>query len=147
MKVKAWTEKINIPTYEFGVPDKNPIFFERRVYLGSSGVAYPNPVIEKIHDKKVHKEYNGVFLENDYLKIMILPELGGRVQMAYDKLKERHFVYYNLVVKPALFGLCGPWISVGIDFNRPQHHRPSTFESVEYTIEENEDGSKNYLSK
>ncbi|MBK0383620.1 DUF5107 domain-containing protein [Pedobacter sp. SD-b] len=142
MSVKAWSEKILIPTYEVGKPDKNPMFFEKRVYQGSSGVVYPNPVIEKIHDEKVDKTYNGVFLENDYLKIMILPELGGRVQMAYDKIKQRHFVYYNQVVKPALVGLCGPWISGGIEFNWPQHHRPSTFEPVEYAIEENEDGSK-----
>jgi tetratricopeptide (TPR) repeat protein len=142
MNVKAWSEKVIIPTYEVGQPDKNPMFFEKRVYQGSSGVVYPNPVIEKIHDEKVDKEYNGVFLENEYVKIMILPELGGRVQMAYDKIKERHFVYYNQVVKPALVGLCGPWISGGIEFNWPQHHRPSTFEAVEHVIEENEDGSK-----
>ena len=72
---------------------------------------------------------------------MILPELGGRVQMAYDKIKERHFVYYNHVIKPALVGLAGPWISGGIEFNWPQHHRPSTFMPVDSAIEENEDGS------
>jgi tetratricopeptide (TPR) repeat protein len=142
MNVKAWTEKIIIPTYEVGTPDKNPMFFEKRIYQGSSGAVYPNPIIEKIFDEKIDKEYTGVFLENKYLKIVILPELGGRVQMAYDKIKERHFIYYNQVVKPALVGLCGPWISGGIEFNWPQHHRPSTFEPVEYVIEENEDGSK-----
>ena len=72
---------------------------------------------------------------------MILPELGGRVQMAYDKIKERHFIYYNQVIKPALVGLTGPWISGGIEFNWPQHHRPSTFLPVDHTIENNEDGS------
>ncbi len=142
MAVKSWIEKVTIPTYETGVPDKNPMFFEKRVYQGSSGVVYPNPVIEKIFDEKVDKEYTGVFLENDYLKIMILPELGGRVQMAYDKLKQRHFIYYNQVIKPALVGLCGPWISGGIEFNWPQHHRPSTFEPVDYTTEDHQDGSK-----
>ena len=142
MNVKAWSEKVIIPTYKVGEPDKNPMFFEKRVYQGSSGVVYPNPIIEKIFDEKFDKEYNGVYLENKYLKIMILPELGGRVQMAYDKIKQRHFVYYNQVIKPALVGLCGPWISGGIEFNWPQHHRPSTFESIEYAIEENKDGSK-----
>ncbi len=140
--VKSWIEKVVIPTYETGAPDKNPMFFEKRVYQGSSGVVYPNPVIEKIYDEKVDKEYTGVFLENDYLKIMILPELGGRVQMAYDKIKQRHFIYYNQVIKPALVGLCGPWISGGIEFNWPQHHRPSTFEPVDFCVEDNADGSK-----
>lgn len=141
MKVKAWTEKITIPTYLTGEADKNPMFFEKRIYQGSSGVVYPNPVIEKIYDEKVDKEYHAVFLENKYLKIMILPEIGGRVHMAYDKIKERHFIYYNQVIKPALVGLCGPWISGGIEFNWPQHHRPSTFETIDHTIEANKDGS------
>lgn len=73
---------------------------------------------------------------------MILPELGGRVQMAYDKVKKRHFVYYNQVIKPALVGLTGPWISGGIEFNWPQHHRPSTYLPTDCMIEENTDGSK-----
>jgi tetratricopeptide (TPR) repeat protein len=140
--INVWEEKVTIPTYATGEPDKNPMFFEKRVYQGSSGVVYPNPVIEKIHDEKKDATYQALFLENQYLKIMILPQLGGRVQMAYDKIKQRHFIYYNQVIKPALVGLCGPWISGGIEFNWPQHHRPSTFEPVDYTIEENEDGSK-----
>ncbi len=138
---KAWKEKVVIPTYEAGAPEKNPIFLEKRVYQGSSGVVYPYPVIESISDEKVDKEYEAVFLENEYIKVMILPELGGRVQMAYDKIAQRHFIYYNQVIKPALVGLAGPWISGGIEFNWPQHHRPSTFMPVDCTIEEHPDGS------
>lgn len=139
--VKAWKEKVVIPTYEVGKPEKNPIFLEKRVYQGSSGVVYPYPVIESMSDEKVDKTYNAVFIENEYIKVMILPELGGRVQMAYDKIKQRHFVYYNHVIKPALVGLVGPWISGGIEFNWPQHHRPSTYMPIDSTIEENADGS------
>ena len=139
--VKAWREIVTIPTYEVGKPEKNPMFLEKRVYQGSSGVVYPYPVIESISDEKTDKDYKAVYLENEYIKVMILPELGGRIQMAYDKIKQRHFVYYNHVVKPALVGLAGPWISGGIEFNWPQHHRPSTFMPVDCTIVENEDGS------
>ena len=139
--VKIWQEEVCIPTYGTGKPEKNPMFMEKRVYQGSSGVVYPYPVIEKILDEKTDKTYIGLFLENRYLKIMILPQLGGRIQMAYDKIRQRHFVYYNSVIKPALVGLTGPWISGGIEFNWPQHHRPSTFESVDFSIEENPDGS------
>ncbi|TCC86348.1 DUF5107 domain-containing protein [Pedobacter hiemivivus] len=142
LQVNVWEEEVMIPTYGIGKPEKNPMFFEKRIYQGSSGVVYPNPVIEKIYDEKVDKSYRGLFLENEYLKIMILPELGGRIQMAYDKIKQRHFIYYNQVIKPALVGLTGPWISGGIEFNWPQHHRPSTFAPIDYKIEENEDGSK-----
>ena len=139
--IKAWREIVTIPTYEVGKPEKAPMFLEKRVYQGSSGVVYPYPVIESISDEKVDKDYLAIWLENDYIKVMILPELGGRVQMAYDKIKERHFVYYNHVIKPALVGLLGPWISGGIEFNWPQHHRPSTYMPVDTCIEENSDGS------
>ena len=140
--VRVWEEDIEIPTYSVGEPEKNPIFLEKRVYQGSSGSVYPFPVIDKIYDKAINKTYHACFLENEYLKIMILPELGGRVQMAYDKVKKRHFIYYNEVIKPALVGLTGPWISGGIEFNWPQHHRPSTFEPVDFTISSESDGSK-----
>ena len=139
--VKAWREIVTIPTYEVGKPEKNPIFLEKRVYQGSSGVVYPYPVIESISDEKVDKEWKAIYLENEYIKVMVLPELGGRIQMAYDKIKQRHFVYYNHVIKPALVGLTGPWISGGIEFNWPQHHRPSTYLPVDADIVENEDGS------
>ena len=139
--IKAWREIVTIPTYEVGKPEKAPMFLEKRVYQGSSGVVYPYPVIESMSDEKVDKDYLAIWLENDYIKVMILPELGGRVQMAYDKIKERHFVYYNHVIKPALVGLLGPWISGGIEFNWPQHHRPSTYMPVDTCIEENGDGS------
>jgi len=140
-EVRTWEEDVKLPTYGIGKEEKNPIFLEKRVYQGSSGSVYPYPVIEKIEDVKKDKLYHAVFLENEYIKLMFLPELGGRVQMAYDKVKKRHFIYYNQVIKPALVGLTGPWISGGIEFNWPQHHRPSTFLPSEYKIEKNDDGS------
>ena len=137
----AWEEEIVIPTYPPAEPDKNPMFLEKRVYQGSSGKVYPHPVTDRIYDKKTDRKYKALFLENDFLKIMILPELGGRVQRAYDKTTGYDFVYYNHVIKPALVGLAGPWISGGIEFNWPQHHRPSTFDPVNYMIVNREDGS------
>ena len=140
--VKAWAETVTIPTYRIGSPDPNPMFLEKRVYQGSSGVVYPHPVIDRIYDEQYPADYQAVFLENRYLKIMILPEIGGRVQMALDKTNGYHFVYYNRVIKPALVGLAGPWISGGIEFNWPQHHRPSTFDPLDWRIVENADGSR-----
>lgn len=140
-EVKVWEEDILLPTYAIGKAEKNPMFLEKRVYQGSSGVVYPYPVIEKIEDTCKEQSYHVIYLENEYIKVMILPELGGRVQMAYDKVKQRHFIYYNHVIKPALVGLTGPWISGGIEFNWPQHHRPSTYLPVDYHIEKKEDGS------
>lgn len=142
---RVWEETVVIPTYKVGKPNKNPMFLEKRVYQGSSGKVYPYPVIEKIYDEKVDQEYRAVFLENEYLKIMILPELGGRIQRAYDKTNGYDFVYYNHVIKPALVGLLGPWISGGIEFNWPQHHRPTTYMPVDHILTEHEDGSVSVL--
>ncbi|WP_069998579.1 DUF5107 domain-containing protein [Cellulosilyticum sp. I15G10I2] len=139
--VKMWEETITIPTYEVSPPEKSPLFIEKRAYQGSTGKVYPLPVTEKIADVKKDKRYHAVFLENDYLQVMILPELGGRIQRALDKTNQYDFVYYNHVIKPALVGLTGPWISGGIEFNWPQHHRPSTFSPVDYKLVENPDGS------
>lgn len=143
--VNVWEEAVVIPTYEVGAADKNPMFLEKRVYQGSTGKIYPYPSTNEISRKKTDKKWNAVYLENDYLKVMVLPELGGRIQRAYDKTNDYDFVYYNHVIKPALVGLTGPWISGGIEFNWPQHHRPTTYSPVDHTIIENDDGSKSLL--
>ena len=140
-KIRVWEEEVIFPTYEIGEPEKNPVFLEKRVYQGSCGKVYPYPTVEKISDEKKDKAYRAVYLENEYLKIMVLPELGGRIQRAYDKTNGYDFVYFNRVVKPALVGLTGPWISGGIEFNWPQHHRPTTFSPVDYLCGGGEDGS------
>ncbi|MGG6309426.1 DUF5107 domain-containing protein [Paenibacillus macerans] len=139
--VRAWEEDKAIPTYGVGEPDKNPMFLEKRVYQGSSGRVYPHPVIDKIADEKKDVSYRLVILENEYVRIEIMPELGGRIYRALDKTNNYDFVYYNRVIKPALVGLAGPWISGGIEFNWPQHHRPNTYGPVEYRLERDEDGS------
>ena len=144
-EVKVWQEDMHIPTYEPGEPQKNPMFLEGRVYQGSSGKVYPYPVTEKISYEKTDHVYRAVFLENQYLKVMVLPELGGRIQRAYDKTNGYDFVYYNHVIKPALVGLTGPWISGGIEFNWPQHHRPTTYLPVDWKMEKQADGSASVL--
>ncbi|MBX3426180.1 MAG: DUF5107 domain-containing protein [Pirellulales bacterium] len=117
------------------------MFLDKRVYQGSSGAVYPFPVVESVGDACRPQTYEAALLENEYLRLMILPELGGRLQMALDKTNDYRFVYWNRVIKPALVGLTGPWISGGIEFNWPQHHRPSTFLPVDCDLERHADGS------
>ena len=131
-----------IPTYGIGEPDRNPQFIEKRVYQGSTGKVYPYPVVESIRDEKEDKPYRAVVIENEYLEVTVLPELGGRIQYAKDKTNNYDFVYRNDVIKPALVGLTGPWISGGIEFNWPQHHRPTTYLPVDYRLVDLEDGGK-----
>lgn len=141
MKALIREEIVKISTYKTAEAEKSPLFIEKRAYQGSTVKVYPLPVTEKIYDEKELKEYKALILENDFIYVMILPELGGRIQCAYDKTNGYDFVYYNHVIKPALVGLAGPWISGGIEFNWSQHHRPSTFSPVDYSISENADGS------
>ncbi len=139
--VSVREETVYFPTYKVHAPEKTPMYLERRAYQGSSGKVYPFPVTERIDDEKEDMPYKAVILENEYLYVMILPELGGRIQRALDKTNGYDFVYFNHVVKPALVGLTGPWISGGIEFNWPQHHRPTTFSPVDRAFRRNADGS------
>lgn len=134
MKASVRIEKLTIPTYAAGEEERLPMFFEKRVYQGSSGRVYPYPVTESIGDEKKDAEYTAVVLENDFIKVVVLPELGGRIYSAEDKIAGYDFVYRNRVIKPALVGLLGPWISGGIEFNWPQHHRPTTFMPATFTV-------------
>jgi tetratricopeptide (TPR) repeat protein len=118
------------------------MFFERRVYQGSSGRVYPLPLTDRIAESAVERKWRAVWIENDYLRALVLPELGGRIHRLQDKTNGYDLVYYQPVIKPALVGLAGPWISGGIEFNWPQHHRPATFLPVDWAIEEHADGSK-----
>jgi tetratricopeptide (TPR) repeat protein len=140
--VRIWQQEVLIPTYGVGEQNKNPMFLEKRVYQGSSGKVYPYPVIDKIFDEKRDKKYTIVFLENEYIQVQVMPEIGGRIYRALDKTNQYDFVYYNRVIKPALVGLTGPWISGGIEFNWPQHHRPNTFGPVDYRIDDSKPDHK-----
>jgi len=140
--VKTWTEPVVIPTYHPLPPDKNPMFLEKRVYQGSSGRVYPLPFTDRIATDAVEHTWQAVHLENEFLRVMVLPEIGGRIHVGVDKTNGYDFFYRQDVIKPALVGLAGPWISGGVEFNWPQHHRPATFMPVSFQIEEHADGSR-----
>lgn len=135
-------EPVAFPSYEPLPPDKNPMFLERRVYQGSSGRVYPLPCYTRIAEQKRERLWDSVQIENKYIRVMVLPEIGGRIHAGEDKTSGYPFFYRQSVIKPALVGLAGPWISGGVEFNWPQHHRPATFMPVDVEIEEHADGSK-----
>jgi tetratricopeptide (TPR) repeat protein len=139
--VQAWEETITLPTYSPPEPDLNPMFLEKRVNQGTSGRVYPNPFLDQLSSTSEPQEYQAVYLENAYIRLMMLPRIGGRIHEAYDKAGDYHFIYRQHVIKPALIGLFGSWVSGGIEYNWPQHHRPSTFMPTHHLIEEHPDGS------
>ncbi|MFV2062510.1 MAG: DUF5107 domain-containing protein, partial [Chloroflexota bacterium] len=138
--VAVWSEPIVIPTYPLPPPDRNPLFLEKRVYQGSSGRIYPNAVTDRVSDEAVATEWEAIHLENEYLRVVVLPQIGGRIHIAQDRKSGYDLFYRQNVIKPALVGLLGPWISGGVEFNWPQHHRPSTYLPVDWSIEELADG-------
>ncbi len=140
--VKIWEEPLTTPTYKVGKPDPNPRFYDGRAYQGAQGRVYPYPMLDMLTTSRVDKTYNAVYLENEYIKICILPEIGGRVFSALDKTNNYDFLYRQHVIKPGLIGMLGAWISGGIEWNFPHHHRATVFMPIEYTLEENPDGSK-----
>jgi len=132
-----------IPTYGLGSPERNPLFFEKRIYQGSGGKVYPLPFIDKVYDEPRAVAYDWVQLENEFLRLALMPEIGGRIFLGQDKTNHDYdFFYRQDVIKPALVGLAGPWISGGVEFNWPQHHRPGTFMPTDVLIEEGDDGSQ-----
>ena len=135
-------EEIIIPTYLPAEPDKNPMFLEKRVYQGSSGKVYPLPFVDRIAERPTDRKWKAIWIENEFLRALVLPEIGGRIHALQDKCTGCDLLYNQHVIKPALVGLAGPWISGGIEFNWPQHHRPATFLPVDFEVEECQDGSK-----
>ncbi len=147
-KTTATVKKLVIPTYPEAAAEKLPMFAENRVHQRFSGNPYPNAVVIKTPGKeKFDKTYEAIVLENDYLEITILPELGGRIFTAVDKTTGYDFFYRQHVIKPALIGALGSWISGGVEFNWPFHHRPSTFLPVDYEIVKEDDGVTVWLSE
>lgn len=140
--VEVRVGQVVIPTYLPAAPDKNPMFLEKRVYQGSSGRVYPLPFTDRIEERKVERAWKAVWIENEFIRAMVLPELGGRIHVLQDKTNGYDLIYNQPVIKPALVGLAGPWVSGGIELNWPQHHRPATFLPVNFEIEARADGSR-----
>jgi len=140
--VSVRQDELTLPTYLPSAPDQHPMFLEKRVYQGSSGRVYPLPFTDRIAEKPVDRKWKAVWIENEFLRVLVLPEIGGRIHAIQDKTNGYDLIYHQHVIKPALVGLAGPWVSGGIEFNWPQHHRPATFLPVDVAIEEGPDGSR-----
>lgn len=140
--VKVTEKPLVLPTYEIGAPDVNPIFFTGRVYQGAQGHIYPYPLYDILTDQKVDKAYDAIYLDNEYVNVCVLPEMGGRILSATDKTNNYEIFYKQTGIKPALIGMLGAWLSGGVEWNIPHHHRPSSYMPIDWKIEENKDGSK-----
>lgn len=127
---------ITIPTYEMDIDNPYPFFNQ-----WDEATIYPYPRKDLATWKKSPKDYIALVMENEYLKVVVLPELGGRLYQFYDKVNKRDIIYTNRVVKPGYFGRRGGWISGGFEFNFPRAHSTTTICPIDYHIRKNPDGS------
>ncbi len=140
--VRIAEEKVVIPTYEIGPADPNPMFYTNESYQGAQKRIYPYALQDHLTHARTEKEYTSLVLENDYIGLSVLPEIGGRLFSAVDKTNGYDFFYRQHVVKPALIGMLGAWISGGVEWCAFHHHRNTTYMPIDYTLAENPDGSK-----
>jgi len=133
--VSVREEKISIPTWEIGPPTVHSQF------PNPTGPIYPYTLNETITDRKVDKTYDAVILENQFIKVLVLPEIGGRLHGAQDKTNNYVWLYWQPTIKPGLISMTGAWISGGIEWNFPHGHRPSGFMPVDHRIVQHDDGS------
>ena len=131
IKEEIW----DIKTYPFSDPDPVPILTRRPSI-------YPYFSFNKFSHKGIDKKWKVVTLENDYIKLMVLPEVGGKVYGAIEKSTGNEFLYYNKVLKFRQIAMRGPWTSGGIEFNFGiVGHTPAVATPVDYLIRQNPDGS------
>ena len=136
---RVWEAPLVIPTYELNSPNPYPALldWQRRKWRP----VYPYPFLDSLGTEKTNKTWKAVYLENEYLKVIVLPELGGHVYQIFDKTLNRDIIYSNPVMKYAMVALRGAWVSGGIEWNFPDGHTLTTVAPIDYVIRTEADGS------
>ncbi len=133
---RIWEEDLRIPTDEVGAPGRNPDLF-----TGGWVHIYPYTLRDDLLHRRRDVTYRAVCLENQFLKVVVLPQLGGHIYSAYDKLAGEEMFYLNRVIKPARIRLRGAWAAFGVEFNFPRGHSVTTLSPIDYRLFERADGS------
>lgn len=140
--VKIWEGTIDLPTYRVNAPEKAPLFERDFAYQRAKRGVYPYAMNDNPTLDKVDSTHRALFLENDYVKVCVLPDIGGRLFYATDKTNGYEIFYRQHVIKPANVGMLGAWISGGVEWNVFHHHRATSQYPVDWTLVDNGDGSK-----
>jgi tetratricopeptide (TPR) repeat protein len=145
-EVKAWEGKLTIPTYSWE-NDINPKFWAlesgtKLAAQGDAGLVYPYVMQDHLSRTKADRTYKALFLENEYLKVTCLPELGGRLHSVLDKMTGKEMFHLNQTIKPGMIALRGAWISGGVEWNTGPHgHTATAVSPVNALIGRDKDGS------
>ncbi len=145
-KTRAWEGTLTIPTYGWA-DDVNPKFWalEDRIKLSTTvkgAIVYPYSMQDHLYRVKEDRTYKALFLENEYLKVTCLPELGGRLHSVFDKTQGKETFHLNNVIKPSMIAMRGAFISGGVEWNAgPQVHTVTILSPVDALVGTNPDGS------
>ncbi|MCX5643445.1 MAG: DUF5107 domain-containing protein [Phycisphaerae bacterium] len=145
-KATAWEGTITIPTYGWS-DDVNPKFWalEDQIKLSTTvkgAIVYPYSMQDHLSRTKADRTYKALFLENEYLKVTCLPELGGRLHSVLDKTTGEETFHCNRVIKPSMIAMRGAFISGGVEWNAgPQVHTVTIVSPVDALTGTNPDGS------
>ncbi|HXR75343.1 MAG TPA: DUF5107 domain-containing protein [Bryobacteraceae bacterium] len=136
-QVRVWQGTMTLPTYEEGQPDPNPPFdiFE------TSRFNYPYTLRENLTNRREEHAWRAVYLENEYLKCSVLPDIGGHLYTCTDKLSGQSMFYANPSIKKARIGYRGAWAAFGIEFNFPVSHNWASMSPVDFSYAKHSDGS------
>ena len=145
-EVRAWEDRLVLPTYVWE-EDINPKFWamEGGAKLSTTvqgAITYPYVMQDHLSRTKVDRAYRALYLENEYLRVTCLPELGGRLHSVFDKTQGREMFHLNPVIKPGMIAMRGAWISGGVEWNSGPHgHTVTIVSPVDAAIGKNADGS------
>ncbi len=136
MRVQLVDTTISLPTYLIGPEDPNPPFQREGIWA-----LYPYTMLDDVGQGREERTWRAIVLENDHVRVTVLPELGGRIHSVYDKHAEAEVFYCNRVVKPGLVATRGAWLAGGIEWNYPAGHHCNTASPVGCQVEETDDGA------
>src|SRR4051812_19907566 len=136
-QVHVWQGTLTLPTYEEGLPDPNPPFDQ----FTTNRFNYPYPLRNNLKSRRVDHAWRAVFLENEYLKCSVLPDIGGHLYTCWDKISGKPMFYANPSIKKAAIAYRGAWAAFGIEFNFPVSHNWVTMSPVNFAFAQHADGS------
>ena len=136
-QVKVWQGTLTLPTYEEGQPDPNPPF---DIYA-KARFNYPYTLRTNLTGVKADHTWRAVFLENEYLKCTVLPDIGGHLYTCIDKISGQPMFYANPSIKKAQIGYRGAWAAFGVEYNFPVSHNWVSMSPVDFAYAAHEDGS------
>jgi len=140
-QVRVWEGVLDLPAYEEGSPDPNPPFDQ----FATGRFNYPYTLRNEITNQRQQHHWRAIYLENEYLKCSVLPDVGGHVYTCIDKISGQPMFYANASIKKARIGYRGAWAAFGIEFNFPVSHNWVSMSPVSFSYATYPDGSASVI--